>query len=281
MNHSLIILAAGASSRMKASMGGNELSAQDIALANSRTKALIPGPDGHRPVLDYLIHRAKQAGYTDIYLVTGKNLPDFQAFYGPDKKGNNFRGIHIHYAVQHVPEDRKKPLGTADAVWQALEQYPELQASRFSVCNSDNLYSVQALKNLRRSKSPAALVAYDREGLEFSDERISRFALLSIDPEDYLVDIIEKPDLEKMQDFKDAEGKYRVSMNIFAFDGRVVHPYLRDCPLNKQRQEKEIPTALLNLCRDLPKACRCYPMAEHVPDLTSKEDIITFRKYLE
>lgn len=281
MKSNLIILAAGASSRMKASKAGQELSAQDIVIANTRTKALIPGPDGKRPVLDHLLTRAEEASYTDIYVVTGKNLPDFQEFYGEQRSGNIFGKLRIHYAVQYIPEGRKKPLGTADAVWQTLEQYPELQDSRFSVCNSDNLYSVHALSTLRMSVSPAALIAYDRDSLQFSDERIARFALLMMDEDYYLETIIEKPEAKEIMNFRGPDGKYRVSMNIFAFDGTLLFPYFRDCPIHLDRQEKEIPTALLNFCQEYPKGCRCYPLAEHVPDLTSKEDIAGFRNFLK
>ncbi|PQB03953.1 sugar phosphate nucleotidyltransferase [Aureitalea marina] len=281
MTDKLLILAAGASTRMKASKGSAGLTSKDIELANSRSKSLIPGPDGHRPVLDHLILRAKTAGISQIYLIVGANLNDFQEYYGPKINKNEFHGIQIHYAIQHIPTARSKPLGTADAVYQAMTQYPELQQQHFLVCNSDNLYSAEAINTVRLSNSPAALMAYDRAALEFSDERIARFALLQSDSQNFLSDIIEKPEQDKVDQFRGPDGKFRVSMNIFSFDGSLMFPYLRDCPFHQERGEKEIPTALLNATRDLEKACFCYPISEHVPDLTSKEDIEQFRKFLK
>ena len=281
MTDKLLILAAGASSRMKASKGSAGLTSEDIKLANTRSKSLIPGPDGYRPVLDHLIRRAKAAGITEIFLIVGANLVDFQEFYGKQMKRNSFENIHINYAIQHIPEGRSKPLGTADAVYQAITQYPELQQQHFLVCNSDNLYSRRAIETLRHSDSPAALMAYDRDTLEFPDERIARFALLQSDEHGYLSEIIEKPEQDRVERFRGQDGKFRVSMNIFSFDGRIMFPYFRDCPVDPERDEKEIPTALLNACQDVKKACHCYPISEHVPDLTSKEDIELFRKYLK
>ena len=281
MTDKLLILAAGASSRMKASKGSTNLSPEDIQLANTRSKSLIPGPDGHRPLLDHLIRRAKAAGINDVYLIVGANLPDFQEFYGDRMKHNLLEGIHIHYAIQHIPAGRTKPMGTADAVYQAMMQHPELQQGHFLVCNSDNLYSSQAIEILSRSETPASLIAYDRDALEFSNERIARFALLLTDDQNYLSDIIEKPQEDKMSQFLGKDGKYRVSMNIFSFDGRLMFPFVRDCPINPDRDEKEIPTALLSACKAINQACYCYPISEHVPDLTSKADIQQFRKFLE
>ena len=96
-----------------------------------------------------------------------------------------------------------------------------------------------------------------------------------------LQNIIEKPDPEQIEDFKDAMGKLRVSMNIFKFHGADFYPYLQACPPHPIRDEKELPTALLNMVKDHPGAAMTYPVSEAVPDLTAKEDIPMFRKFLE
>ncbi len=281
MNTNLLILAGGASSRMKLSQAVDGLSEEEIRAANTTPKALITFGKEQRPVLDFLLQNAEKAGYKNVYLITGEDQDVFKKYYGSKHVDNSFRSLHISYALQFIPKDRQKPFGTADAVVQTLEQYPQLQRETFSVCNSDNLYSVAALKELSTTPSPNAFIAYDRDGLDYTKERISRFALTRLDDQNNLVDIIEKPSEELMEDYRDRNGKTRVSMNVFKLDGTLLFSYLKNCPVHPLRNEKELPTAILNFCREHPGKFKGIPFKEHVPDLTSKADISVFKKYLE
>jgi glucose-1-phosphate adenylyltransferase len=266
---------------MKNSSATANLSEVEIQEANSQSKALIGVGNDSRPILDYLLINAEKAGYKNVYLVIGENGDSFMKYYGNKKENNHFRTMQLFYATQYIPKGRTKPFGTSDALLQALEQYPKLQKQTFTVCNSDNLYSVAALKSLRINTDSNAFISYDRDGLEFSMVRISRFALAVLDTENYLIDIIEKPSVEETTKYKDEKGKLRVSMNIFKLNGNDIYPYLENCPVNPDREEKELPTAILNLCKTLPKALKGIPFNEHVPDLTSKEDIEILKKYIE
>ncbi|MCB0476264.1 MAG: NTP transferase domain-containing protein, partial [Flavobacteriaceae bacterium] len=243
MHDNLIILAGGASSRMKREVSSQNLSKEEIDQANERSKALISvGPQG-RPLLDYLLFNARQAGYKNIYLVISEKGELFKKYYGQKMRDNDFNGLNLSFAVQYIPEGREKPFGTADALYQALEQYPELNSRSYTVCNSDNLYSVEALSILRDNDSYLhSFISYDRDALDFPQEKIARFALVKSDSENKLTDIIEKPPVAQVVNFKDNKGKLRVSMNIFMFNGTVFHPYIKNCPVNTERNEKEIPT---------------------------------------
>lgn len=277
MTNHLIILAGGASSRMKKS-SSKELSKDSLAQANTRSKALIL--INNRPMLDYLLHNAKLAGFKHIYIVIGKDDALFKTYYGPKKSANLFHGLTISYAYQLIPEDRIKPFGTADAVCQSLEQYPELQENQFVVCNCDNLYSEKAFDLLRTNKNPNAFINYDRDALEYSQERIKKFALTKVDRYNYLQDIIEKPTTTETEKYKDKDGKFRVSMNIFKFDGIVFYPFLQSCTIHPLRNEKELPSALLEMTRAFPTSVVGIPLSEHVPDLTGKDDILIMNEYL-
>jgi glucose-1-phosphate adenylyltransferase len=274
MHANLIILAGGASSRMNNSLelGHN---------VPKVSKALIGMDKDGRPILDYLLYNAEKAGYKNVYLVVGEHCEGFKKCYGNKTKNNTFKGLNISYAIQYIPENRIKPFGTADALFQALEQYPNLQNETFTVCNSDNLYSVEAFSVLKNSRDNHAFIAYDRDGLNFTMERISRFALVLLDSENYLVDIVEKPSPIKVDSYKDGFGKFRVSMNIFKLSGRNIYPFLKDCPIHPKRDEKELPTAVLNMCNSIPKAMKGFLLSEHVPDLTSKEDISILKTYIQ
>lgn len=278
MTDSLIVLAGGASSRMKKSIS-NEISDEMIQQANTRSKALILLNE--RPMLDYVLYNAKHAGYTNVYIVIGKAGQLFKEHYGKKDSNNHFQGLSISFAVQHIPPNRIKPLGTADAIFQTLEQYPELRSKQFVVCNCDNLYSQEAFQLLRDTKHPNALINYDRDVLKYTQERIERFALTKVNQQNFLEDILEKPTKDQIEAYKDHQGKLRVSMNIFKFDGGLFYPFLKTCPLHPIRQEKEIPTALMMMVKVYPTSVVGIPLAEHVPDLTSKEDIRVMYEYLK
>ena len=280
MHSNLLILAGGASSRMKSSISVEGLSSEEIKRANTQSKALISYGKENRPILDFLLLNAKKAGYKNVYLIVGEQNEDFQRYYGKKTANNEFNGMLLSYATQFIPENRQNPFGTADAVTQALEQYPQLQKEAFTVCNCDNLYSEKALREMATTTEQNAFISYDRDGLEFPMERISRFALVLMDAANYVIDIIEKPSEEHLENYRDAQGKFRVSMNIFKLDGAQLFPYLKNCPPHEVRNEKELPTALLNFCDDHPQNFKGIPWCEHVPDLTSKEDILVFKKYL-
>jgi len=193
------------------------------------------------------------------------------------KQQQIFVDINISFVLQYVPLDREKPLGTADAVEQALEQYPELQKTQFTVCNGDNLYSSTVFQRLKEPrKVPHALISYARSGLNFPDDRIAKFAVMDIDSEGFLKNIIEKPDHSEVDEYIDITGEIRVSMNIFSFDGALLYPYLKSCPIHPERNEKELPEALRLMNSADPQKTICIPVKEHLPDLTSAEDISKF-----
>lgn len=281
MTDKLVILAAGASSRMKLDAKNVSLTELQKNQANLRSKSLISITDGDRPFMDYLLYNAKKSGYKIVYIITGKENKLFKSYYGSKNAGNKFNGLIINFAIQSVPEDREKPLGTSDALYQAMNQYPELMKSFFTICNGDNLYSVKALNLLREyGLSQNALISYDRDLLDFTEERISKFAILKVDKDNYLLDIIEKPQISEIMTYKDKDGKLRISMNIFKFYGPMIYTYIENCPMNEIRHEKELPTAILNMINNENRSMYCLPLAEHVPDLTLREDILKVAKYV-
>ena len=281
MHDNLIILAGGASSRMKKQVVLDNLSEEEIAQANERSKGLIGVGTNGRPLLDYLLLNAKKAGYKNVYIIIGEQGDLFKEFYGSKNKNNYFHGLNISFAIQYIPEGRTKPFGTADALFQAVEQYPELNSQYYTVCNSDNLYSVNALQALRETNSPNAFISYNRDAMEFSSERISRFAIAKLNDSNQLLDILEKPSTDHLESYKDSEGKLRVSMNAFKFDGNLIYPYLKNCPVHPERDEKELPTVLLNAVKEHPNTTLGIPFSEHVPDLTAKEDIAEVKAFLK
>ena len=271
MTENIIILAGGASSRMKKSSDRN-LSPQKIAQANKLSKGLIELRG--KPFLSYLLDNILKAEFKNIYIITGENSQMFRKAF---ENNPNFKSLKIRFATQYIPDNREKPYGTADALYQCLNQYPDLKDDTFCVCNSDNLYSLNALKILKNANSLQAILAYDIDHLKYPTERISRFAVMRFNENYHLLDIVEKPETYKINSYTDAFQKIRVSMNIFLFDGKSFFKYLESCPAHPVRDEKELPTALMNMIEDNIKVIG-IPIAEHVPDLTSKSDITELEK---
>jgi len=262
-------------------MISKNLSEEELKNANTRSKALLEFGNAKRPILDFLLLNAEKAGYKKVVIVIGEQGALFKEYYGKQLKDNSFRGLSISYAIQYIPKGRDKPFGTADALFQALTQFPELQHEAFTVCNSDNLYSVAALQALLTCKDANAFINYDRDALLFPMEKIERFALTLVDKNSQLEAIIEKPSKEKINDYKDLEGNFRVSMNVFKFTGTEIYFFLKNCPIETKRDEKELPTAILNMIRKSNNYIKGIPFAEHVPDLTSKKDISIMKAYLK
>ncbi len=275
--NSLIIMAGGASSRMKRSLGKSKLSESKKKLAQSVHKSLIPLGIEQKPLIFHLISNAVAAGYSNIYLITSPENHAFQEYIGKDKSNNTYAGGQVHFVIQDTPEDRVKPLGTADAVEQALNQYPELQNQTFTICNGDNLYSCDAFKQLRKErKTPNALISYARSALNYSDERLVSFAVMDIDSQGYLKALVEKPNPETIEKYRDHTGEIRVSMNIFSFVGKQLYPYLKNCPIHPERNEKELPEAIRLLNEKEPNQIVCFGVNENILDLTSADDIASF-----
>ena len=69
-------------------------------------------------MLYYLLRNAQEAGYKTIYLIIAADATFFRSTI---RLLPNLDQLHFVFVTQHIPKGRTKPLGTADAVFQALE----------------------------------------------------------------------------------------------------------------------------------------------------------------
>ena len=275
MAKTIVILAAGMSSRMKKSID-SDIDDSKADEANKKSKSLITF--GDKPFIYFLLKNIVEAGFENVIMVVGKDFDDFKK----QLDNLNFNNkLKIEYAIQKIPKDRVKPFGTADAVFQTMDQIEILKDSSFCVCNSDNLYSSSSLRLIRENDFENAVLAYDRDSLNFPKERVSSFSILMTDDNFNLVNFIEKPTQEQVDQNLDSNGKIRVSMNIFKFNGMQAFDFIKNCPINPIRYEKELPSAIVNMINENDLYMKGIPIAEHVPDLTSKADINIIQKLIE
>lgn len=281
MTKRLLILAGGASSRMKKNTEKLEnLDATLVEQANSLTKGMIGVGEGGKSLIDYLLFNAHLAGFTEILLLLHPDDTVTQPYYEQRVEEGQAWDMKFDFARQGIPADRQKPAGTADAVYQALAQHPAWQTGRFVICNSDNLYSVVALNLLWDSEHPNALISYDRDSLEFTADRIKSFALIKTDADGFLEAIVEKPTDEEAKEILASQGRLGVSMNLFVMEADTMYPILQKTPFHPVRNEKELPTSVSMYREQYGRGFFTIPLAEHVPDLTSKTDLAVVQEYL-
>lgn len=280
MDRNIVILAGGASSRMKRSVETQI----DASLANEvreKTKAMIGVGDHGRPFLDYLLFNIQTAGYEETVIVVGSNDTSVQEFYAQQENAKQFPSLHISYVSQDVPPGRDKPLGTADALLKALQHTPSWNGHRFTVCNSDNLYSPVALRLLLEDPHRNAMIDYDRSSLQCGEDRVAQFAVVVKDENGFLADIVEKPSAEEISNARDAKGRIGVSMNLWRFTYGDILRFLEEIPLHPVRKEKELPVAVKMMVARDPQSVFAIPVSEDVVDLTSLADIPAVKQYIQ
>lgn len=278
----LVILAGGVSSRMKKTIPSEILLDENLINdAEQKSKSMIRVGEGETPFMNYLLKNAESAGYNEVVIVVNEKDNSIVDYYSSRENLSDFAEIKISFAFQPIPQGREKPMGTADALYHALLTKPEWKGKKFTMCNSDNLYSVAALKLLLQSDHANSMIDYDRNGLEFEKERIEKFAVTKKDAENFLIDIIEKPTAEEIEHIRTKDGYVGVSMNIFRFNYDMIYPLLEITPVHNIRHEKEIPSTVRMMIDKYPRSIYTYRLSEPVPDLSSKIDILKVKEFLQ
>ena len=279
MSQKLLILAGGMSSRMKKDLAGD--SRLDPALleqANTLPKAMLGIGKGGRPFLDFVLYNAATAGCDEVLLLLNPNDAVTQPYYESLMASGTTWNLHLSFARQYIPAGREKPLGTADAIEQALAQHPDWQQSRFIVCNSDNLYPVHVFRLLWDDPHPNAMPNFDTLG--YDEARIRNCAIIRKNEAGFLTDLLEKPSDEEWAEIIKTHTRIGISWNIFAFQGQDILPFLQKTPLSA-RNEKELPLSVKRMAHEKPDSIFTIPVSEIIPDLTSKADIAHIQAILE
>jgi glucose-1-phosphate thymidylyltransferase len=187
---------------MRRGVAAAALSNAQADAARQGVKAMMPFD---RPFLDYSLSVLADAGIRRAVLVIGPEHAAVRTYFADTAAG---RRVSIDFAVQ------AEPLGTADAVLAAATAVGD---EPFLTLNGDNLYPASAVAALAALPGPG-LVAFEAEALATTSgiepSRILRFALLDLDADDRLIDLVEKPD----PDHPLARRSTRwVSMNLWRF----------------------------------------------------------------
>lgn len=244
-----VILARGLGTRMRAQTGDLQLTSDQAKIAAQGLKTLMPIV-GEKTLLDFIFENLISAGFTRICLIIGAKHQAIRDFCAT-------KSLDISFAIQ------EKPLGTANAVL-AAETF--VKDELFLVVNSDNLYPVSSLINLREGNQ-LSLIGFERESLieksNIPAERIAKFAVLETDENNYLRKITEKPET--------VDESSLISMNAWLFSPNIFAA-CRSIKLSS-RNEFELTDAVMFAVEKLGEKFKIIKSNEGVLDLSSRADI--------
>ena len=258
-----IVLARGLGRRMREddAVTAGRLTAEQARAAGAGLKSLMPMSAGDRPgrpFLDYVLAGLADVGIGDVALVVG---PEHDALRRQYDGASAPARLQLSFVVQ------EQPIGTADAI---LSAAAFVGSRPFLSLNADNLYPETCLRDLLALDGPG-LPAFERDDLIRSSgipaSRVGSFALLDVDPDGALRDIVEKPGEAAVAA---AGPRARVSMNVWRFDERIFDA-CRDVP-RSARGELELPEAVRLAVR---RGVRftVVPARGPVLDLSRREDV--------
>ena len=253
-----VILAAGRGTRMQAN-DATPLTPDQAAAARAGAKAVMPLAGG-RPFLDYVLASLADAGFADVCIVVSPNDETIRARYSGEQ-GERLTRLRVSFAVQQAP------IGTADALL-ATEEF--VAGEQFVVMNSDNYYPVDGLRRLREADG-AATLAFSRVGLlrdgQIPADRLARYAVLEIDDDGFVTNVIEKPSEATLVERDEA----LISMNVWRFNAEIFRA-CRDVQPSP-RGELELPMAVALAVGVLGMRIRALPIDAPVLDLSNRADI--------
>jgi dTDP-glucose pyrophosphorylase len=239
---------------------GTSLGDVERAVADSGVKAMMPF---ERPFLDYVLSSLADAGIREVVLVIGPEHTSVRTYFAGTAKPQR---LELRFAVQESPR------GTADAVYAARDA---VRAAPFLVLNSDNHYPTESFARLAEVNGNG-LVAFEADALVresgIEPERIARYALLDIAPDDSLRAIREKP---LADDPLMTASERWVSMNLWSFTTEIFDACQRVIP--SPRGELELQDAVTIAMRDLGVRFGVVRARAGVLDLSHRSDVATVR----
>lgn len=246
----LVVLAAGMGSRF----GG--------------LKQISPlGPNGEI-IIDYSLHDAKAAGFSDVVFVIKREIFDvFSETVG--KRAEKI--MNVTYAFQEIdmlpdwfnpPADRIKPWGTAHAVICAA---PYIKGN-FGIINADDFYGADCYvklynflsKNTEKEPMELCMVAFELKNTMTENGTVSR-GICTVE-NNMLKDVTESEKIEKNGEngrchqngeYCEIDGHTPVSMNVWGFSHSMLSymeglfdTFLKSDMTDKQKGEFYLPTAV-------------------------------------
>ena len=282
---SLVIMAAGIGSRF----GGG-------------IKQLAPvGPSGEI-IMDYLIHDALEAGFDKIIFIIRKDLEkDFKEIIG----NRIARIAPVEYAYQEmddlpegfsVPEGRKKPWGTGQAILAARNLIKE----PFLVINADDYYGKEGFKAVHEylvNGGESCMAGFVLKNTLSDNGGVTR-GICKMDENGNLTEVVETKNIVKTADGAEADGvvvdvNSLVSMNMWGLTPEFLDVleegfkefFEKEVPGNPLKAEYLIPIFIGELLEQGKMSVKVLKTNDTWYGMTYHEDVAavkdSFKKMLE
>jgi dTDP-glucose pyrophosphorylase len=258
-----VVLARGKGTRMQRADAHALMDDRQSSVADTGIKAMIPF---RRPFLDYVLSALADVECRDVCLVVAPAHEIIREYYTRTRPPGRVR---ITFAVQ------QEARGTGDAVL-AAESF--VRDDPFLVLNSDNYYPVDMLRPLVALDGPGLPVFQRSTLIKYSnidEDRIATYAILTVDANGNLRDIIEKPDPDTLATYGE---DFPVSMNCWRL-GPSIFTACRSIPPSP-RGEIELPLAVRHAVRLMGERFRAIPVEAGVLDLSRRADIAEVERRL-
>ncbi len=277
MQPTLVILAAGMASRY-----GSMKQVQSF------------GPSGET-IMEYSIYDAIKAGFGKVVFIIREEFYDmFQDAFGKKLQGKIkidyvFQSLDSYVCERNIPEERKKPWGTAHAVLCCKDKVNE----PFAVINADDFYGqdgfVKAYQFLTNevSENNYAIIGYELKKTLSDNGSVSR-GVCNVDINGNLVDINERTKIyrntEGIITYEDENGLHEVSedasvsMNFFGFHPNFIEQCngffgeFLDAEINNPKGEFFIPLVVDKVVKSNLGHVKVIPTSAQWFGVTYKED---------
>ena len=236
------------------------------------------GPNGET-IIDYSVFDAMRAGFGKIVFVIRKDIEkDFMDVFGKRFTGKvpfeiAFQELDMLPKGYSCPPDRKKPWGTAHAIWVARNVVKE----PFAAINADDFYGydafrvmAEALSKPNLQKGTFFMVGYQL-GKTLSEQGSVSRGVCTSDSKSMLQSIVERTQIERINGevcYRDEQGKdielndtLPVSMNFWGFTPDFLESVesmmtgFFSGSITNAKAEFYIPTAVNNLINDKKATC--------------------------
>lgn len=263
--------------------------------------------EGHI-IIDFSLYDARRAGFEEvIFIIKKEDEIDFKMAIGTRMEKN----MKVHYAYQsiddipsgyQVPKERKKPWGTAHAIYCCRN----IIDGPFAVINADDYYGIEAFSLIYdylsthndQNEYQYTMVGYQIENTLTDNGTVAR-GVCEVDSKQSLVDIIERTKIKKTSRgaayTEDELTWYElpvgttVSMNLWGFTKSILQEIRDSLPSfldnglinNPLKCEYFIPSVVSHLIEKNKANVKVLTTKEQWYGITYKEDKPTIMKAIQ
>lgn len=183
-------------------------------------------PISNRPIVDYVVQDAINAGITDIYFVVNEGSTQLQAYYSRNEALESYlesknkqpelqaiqppEQVTFHYIIQHASDN----YGTAVSVALA-SQYVEENESVAVLMGDDFVYNPDGTSEMARLIQATPEGSCGLLAVSVPRDDVSRYGVIELDDQQNYVRIVEKPQPDQAPSDLINISKYILTKDVF------------------------------------------------------------------